>query len=214
MKILADENIPFVRDAFSAFGEVAAVTGRDISPTLVRNADILLVRAVTRVDKNLLDASSVSFVASPTSGIDHIDVEYLETRGIGFAYAPGSNANSVAEYVVAALLELEPRIGPLSRKSLGIVGCGHVGSRVRAMGEALGMRCVLNDPPLERETGDSFYSPIEDVLGCDVVSLHVPLTHDGPDATYHLADEGFLRRMKPGPCWSTHRVARSSTAAR
>ena len=198
MEILADENIPFVREAFSAFGEVTAVSGRDISPTLVRDADVLLVRTVTRVDRHLLEASSVSFVASPTSGFDHVDVDYLEARGIGFAYAPGSNANSVAEYVVAALLELEPRVGPLSGKSLGIVGCGHVGSRVSELGEALGMRCVLNDPPLERDTVDSRYSSIEDVLGCDVVSFHVPLTLDGPDATHHMVNEGFLRCMKPG----------------
>ena len=106
MKIVADANIPFVEDCFSSIGVVVLTSGRDVTPELVKDADILLVRSITKVNKQLLDGSSVKFVATATIGTDHIDEQYLDSEGIAFASAPGSNANSVAEYVVAALLAL------------------------------------------------------------------------------------------------------------
>src|SRR2546426_758907 len=109
MRIVADPNIPFVREAFAALGEVELVPGRQIDAASVRDADILLVRSVTPVGAVLLDGSRVRFVASATIGTDHIDLNYLRVRNIGFASAEGSNANSVAEYVVAGLLELAHR---------------------------------------------------------------------------------------------------------
>jgi len=199
MRILADENIPYVRDAFSSLGEVTTVSGRAITPDLVRTADLLLVRSITPVNAALLDGSSVRFVATATIGEDHIDKTYLASRGIAFSSAPGSNANSVAQYLVAALLALAKRFDlDLGKMALGVVGVGNVGSRVARQASALGLRCVLNDPPLARATGNPKYRPINEVLSCDIVTLHVPLTREGEDRTYHLADEQFIRRLKPG----------------
>ncbi|MHC4890720.1 MAG: 4-phosphoerythronate dehydrogenase, partial [Planctomycetota bacterium] len=104
MKIVADENIPFVAECFSSIGEVEVVSGREIMPSVVGDADILLVRSVTWVGADLLAGSKVRFVGTATIGFDHIDIEYLSRNNIGFASAPGSNANSAAEYVIAALL--------------------------------------------------------------------------------------------------------------
>ena len=104
MKIIADANIPFVEECFSSFGDVTAMAAGEIGARAVRDAEILLVRSVTRVGEALLEGSSVKFVASATSGFEHVDADFLRSRQIGFGYAPGSNANSVAEYVVAALL--------------------------------------------------------------------------------------------------------------
>lgn len=199
MKIVADENIPYVQEAFAELGEVATVSGRKIDAGTVRDAELLLVRSITKVDRALLDGSRVRFVATATIGEDHIDKAYLAGRGIVFASAPGSNANSVGEYVAAALLEIEARFGlPLKDSSLGIVGVGNAGKRVFAKAGALGMRCVLNDPPLARSSGDPKYRPLEEALDCDAITFHVPLTRDGGDATYHLVDETFLARLKPG----------------
>ncbi len=199
MKILADENIPFVVQAFSPLGEVRTIPGRLIAPEHIREVDVLLVRTVTRVDDALLDGSPVRFVGTATSGFDHIDAECLKRRGVGFAGAAGANARSVAEYVIAAIAELGQRFGlQASRLSLGIVGHGHVGKRVHAMASALGMRCVVNDPPLARTTGESLYRPLNEVLDCDIVTLHVPLEHGGADPTHHLANEAFLAQMKKG----------------
>ena len=144
MKIVADENIPCVTDAFASLGEVALRPGRAMSAADVCDADILLVRSVTRVGPELLEGSRVQFVGSATIGFDHVDLDYLHARGIGFATAPGSNATSAAEYVVSALLVLAERDGfSLEGKRLGIVGCGNVGSRVRSRLEVLGMDLSL-----------------------------------------------------------------------
>lgn len=199
MKIIADKNIPQVEEAFGYIGDLHAVEKREIVPTIIKDADVLLVRSEVKVNEALLDGSSVKFVATPTAGIDHIDLEYLESRNIGFAHAPGCNSNSVAEYIAAALLLLCKRKQiEIAGKTLGIVGVGHVGSKVAAKAKALGMNVLLCDPPKQRETGDSMYLPLEQLMNADFITLHVPLTKSGPDATYHLFDEDRIGKMKQG----------------
>ena len=131
MKIIADANIPFVAECFSSIGDITVVGGRQIIPDIVADADVLLVRSITQVGADLLAGSKVSFVATATIGVDHIDADYLKRQGIGFASAPGSNANSAAEYVIAGLLEIGHRLKiDLEGKSIGIIGVGNVGSNV------------------------------------------------------------------------------------
>jgi len=197
MKIIADGNIPFVAECFSSIGEVKAVSGREITPGVVADADALLVRSVTPVGAELLAGSKVRFVGTATIGFDHIDIEYLSQNNIGFASAPGSNANSAAEYVIAGLLEIGQRYGlDLEDKSIGIIGVGNVGGRVAKKAAALDMRIYLNDPPLQRQTGDAKYLHIEELFDCDFITLHTPLTFEGLDKTYHLADERFFKSLK------------------
>jgi len=199
LKIVADVNIPHVAECFGSIGDVVVVSGRQMTRQLVCNADILLVRSITKVDRNLLAGSSVRFVGTATIGVEHVDVDYLSAEGIGFASAPGSNANSVAEYMVAALLcAARKKKIVLSGMTAGIVGAGNVGSRVEKKLRALGMRPVLNDPPLQRQSGDAKYRPLEEIFECDFVTLHTPLMLDGIDRTFHLADEGFFRSLKTG----------------
>jgi len=197
MKIIADTNIPFVKECFSSIGDVILTSGRDVTPELVKDADILLVRSITKVNEELLSGSAVKFVATATIGTDHIDLDYLNSRGISFSSAPGSNANSVAEYVIAALLALgKKQKFTLEGKSIGIVGVGNVGSKVETKAKALGMKVVLNDPPLKRETGDDKYRPLKEIFKCDFVTMHTPLTFEGQDKTFHLADKKFFASMK------------------
>ena len=197
MLIVADENIPYVREAFGRLGDVLLTTGRTMTAESVHEADMLLVRSVTKVDRSLLEGSRVRFVGTATIGTDHVDLGYLRQAGIAFAAAPGSNANSVAEYVIAALLVVAGRKGwTLSDRSIGIVGVGNVGSRVEPKARALGMRVLLNDPPLQRATNDPKYRPIEELFDCDCITLHVPLERAGPDPTYHLSDAEFLAGMQ------------------
>jgi erythronate-4-phosphate dehydrogenase len=197
MRIIADENIPFVRECFNSVGDVLTIHGRKITSEILQDADALLVRSITKVNKELLEDSKLKFVGTATIGFEHIDIDYLEARKIGFASAPGSNANSVAEYMVSALLNLADKYQfEIDKKSIGIVGVGNVGSRLEKKARALGMKVVLNDPPLKRKTGDEKYRPIEEIFDCDIVTLHVPLTNEGPDKTYHLADEKFFKSLK------------------
>lgn len=201
MNIVADPNIPFVREAFGSLGPIQLVPGRQMTAAHVRDADLLLVRSVTKVDAAMLDGSKVKFVATATIGTDHIDTAYLADRKIGFASAAGSNANSVAEYVVAAMLELAHRKGfRLRDKKLGIVGVGNIGKILVRYAEALGMRVLQNDPPRQRAEGGTQFVSLEEVLAlADIITLHVPLTKSGPDKTLHLFDNATLSRLTRKP---------------
>ncbi len=200
MKIVVDENIPFLEQAFGKLGEVITFPARDINSRAVKEADILLVRSPTKVDEHLLTGSKVRFVATATVGYDHLDTDYLEKEGIEFASAAGSNANSVAEYVVAALLILARRHGfSLSEKTIGVVGVGNVGSCVVEKAGILDMNILQNDPPLSKKTGEARFRPIEELLEqSDILTLHVPLTYEGLYATYHMANNNIFKRMKRG----------------
>jgi len=197
MKIIADKNIPFVKESFSSLGDTRAVGAGEITADAVRDADVLLVRSVTKVNEELLEKSNVTFVGSATSGFEHVDIEFLQTKGVGFAYAPGSNANSVAEYIIAALLAVAKKHKfELQSKSIGIIGAGHIGSKVANKATALGIKVLLNDPPLRRQTHDPKYLPLEQLYGCDFITMHTPLTFEGVNKTYHLANEAFFDSFK------------------
>ena len=200
MKIVADKNIPYVKEAFGEFGEVLLKHGRSITSEDVSDADILLVRTVTPVNMELLENSTIKFVGTATIGFDHIDVGYLKKRNIAFSSAAGCNANSVAEYIVAALFVLAERYSLTLRDlTLGIIGVGNVGTKVLEKAEALGMEVLLNDPPKARETGDIVYLPLDNVVReSDIVTLHVPLTYEGEDASYRMGGPGLFSKMKPG----------------
>ena len=196
MKIVADENIPFAREAFGRLGDVATLPGREMSAGVLRDAEALFVRSVTQINAQLLEGTLIRFVATATIGTDHVDQDYLAERGIGFAYAPGCNANSVAEYVTAALLVMTKRWeSTLEGKTIGVVGVGNVGSRVAPKARALGMTVLQNDPPLERETERSEFVAIDEVYAADFITLHVPLTRTGPDRTFRMVSADFLDRM-------------------
>ena len=125
LRILVDEAVPLAEAAFARFGEVRRAPGRAIDGAAVAWADALVVRSVTRVDEALLAGSPVRFVGTATIGIDHVDVDFLDRRGIAFASAPGCNARSVAEWVIAALLEVEAERGLFwEGRTLGVVGVG------------------------------------------------------------------------------------------
>ena len=195
MKIFADENMPLVMELFDQRAEIVRGPGRGLSREQLADVDVLLVRSVTKVNAELLEGSAVKFVGSATAGTDHVDTNYLKHAGIEFAYAPGSNANSVAEYVVAALLSLATRDGfALADKTIGIVGHGEVGSRVAAKCRSLGMRTLINDPPLKDQGTKLDFVELDDLLAADILTLHVPLMFEGPFATANLISHEWLNR--------------------
>ena len=148
MKIICDDKIPFLRGVFEPYAEVVYLPGAEICASDVRDADALIVRTRTRCDAALLQGSSVRVIASATIGYDHIDTAWCSGHGIEWANAPGCNAGSVAQYVESALLTLSRLHGlDLGAQTLGIVGVGHVGSKVEQLARRLGMRVLLCDPP-------------------------------------------------------------------
>lgn len=198
LTIVADENIPAVEQCLGAFGQVVRVNGRTLTRGQLASADILLVRSVTRVDAALLDGTPVRFVGTATSGIDHIDREYLARNAIAFAYAPGANANSVVEYVLAAVAAVGDRLEHLlCGGRVGIVGYGNIGRALAARLKALGIAHRVYDPWLDQNALDGA-ADLDAVLECDVVSLHPELCMEPPWPSHHLLGLDQLQRLRPG----------------
>lgn len=198
MKIIVDDKIPYISEKLALLAdEVVYLRGADITAADVKDADALIVRTRTRCNSQLLEGSKVQFVATATIGFDHIDTAYLQQAGITWTNCPGCNSGSVAQYLESSLLLLEQQKGfPLKGSTIGIVGCGHVGSKVREVAKRLGMNVLVCDPPL----GDPSFVSLETIeREADVITFHVPLTHEGNHATYHLADEAFFHRLSRVP---------------
>ncbi|MBE6365234.1 MAG: 4-phosphoerythronate dehydrogenase [Lentisphaerae bacterium] len=196
MKIVIDDRIPFIRGVFEPFASVVYLPGKSIAPADVADADALIVRTRTRCDKALLGNSKVRFVATATIGFDHINADELTQCGIQWSNAPGCNAVSVKNYIASALAAMDI---PLSGKTMGIVGVGHVGSKVAVVAGAFGMNVLLNDPPrADREGREKFVELDELLAKSDIVTLHVPLESGGKYPTVNMADEAFFRKMRSG----------------
>ncbi|MCP5143772.1 MAG: 4-phosphoerythronate dehydrogenase [Gammaproteobacteria bacterium] len=198
LRIVADNLITEVEPIFAPLGEVTTAPGRTIDRALLQQADVLLVRSVTRVDADLLRDTPVRFVGSATAGLDHVDLDWLAANGIRFASAPGSNARAVAEYVLAATFAIRGGRGIDNAFSVGVIGFGHVGQEVVRLFESLGARCLISDPPRAVVLNDREYLPLADVLGCDLVTVHTPLTRTGPHATAGLLGVSEIQRLTPG----------------
>lgn len=194
MNIYYDENMPFASQFFGALGQLVPFSGRNLTPEQIQNAEVLLVRSITKVDQQLLHLNDkLQFVGTATIGVDHVDQAYLSERNIPFYSAPGCNAIAVAEYVISALAVMAERyLIDLSTITVGIVGAGNTGTRLSEKLAALGIRYLLCDPILAQQGDQREFSTLAEVLQCEVISLHVPLTHDGEQATYHLLNENNL----------------------
>lgn len=193
--IVADENIPQVDRYFSRFAEVRLVNGRQLRANDLHDADALLVRSVTQVNAALLSGTPVRFVGSATIGKDHVDLPYLAEQGIGFANAPGCNANSVVQYVLTALFTLQGT--QLFNSKVAVLGCGNVGSSLYRKLRQLDIDCIAYDPYLEGRANVRFGS-FEQVLNADVICLHTPLEKHTRFPTYHLFDQTVINQLRPG----------------
>lgn len=201
MNIFYDENMPFAEEFMAEFfgddTQLTAFSGRDLSAEQVKDADVLLVRSITKVNQTLLAQNTrLAFVGTATIGVDHIDQSYLASRDVTFTSSPGCNAISVAEYVLSALVILSEKYNfSLKDKTVGIVGGGNTGTRTSEKFKALGIDYKICDPLLENAGDSRNFSTIDEVLACDIISLHVPLTRDGEHPTYHLIDENRLKAL-------------------
>jgi erythronate-4-phosphate dehydrogenase len=209
-KIVCCSNMPYVREVFSLLGQPLVKDGRIITGEDIRDAEIMAIRSTTKVSREMLEGSKVRFVGTATIGTDHMDKAYMDSVGIKWCYAPGCNANSVSEYFTTAILRLATRHNiSLEGKTIGVIGVGNVGSLVVKKAAALGMRVLRNDPPREREAAkrkaqsgkreEKHWASLDEVLKeADIITLHVPLTKTGQDATYQMAGRKFFEKMKPG----------------
>lgn len=198
LKILIDRHIPLIKGLLDTVADVEYIESSSFTPMTVHNADALIIRTRTKCDAALLDGSSVKFIATATIGYDHIDSVYCRSNGIEWVNAPGCNAWSVANYVDAAIRFSLP---DFNGKTIGVIGVGHVGSKVCKVAESMGMNVMPCDPP-RVAAGDTlnpdgteidFYDLNEIAAKADVITFHVPL-----DATtHHIINADFLHSCNP-----------------
>ncbi|ATR92695.1 4-phosphoerythronate dehydrogenase PdxB [Porphyromonas gingivalis] len=195
LKIVAEASVPYLRGIVDPVAAITYLHSDCFSPDTIRHARVLIVRSITKCTPALLQGTDVRLITTATAGFDHIDREYCESHGILWRNSPGCNATAVAQYVMCCLCRLALREGfSLKEKVMGIVGVGHVGGELKRLASAYGMEFLLCDPPRSEAEQDNSFLPLSRLAEqCDIISFHVPLTHEGPHATYHLIDEAFLR---------------------
>ena len=189
MQVVIDKGIPFLEGVIEPYAQVLYLLPEEITPDTVRDADALIVRTRTRIDKELIEGSKVRFVATATIGYDHINQDYCNQAGVRWVSCPGCNAQAVCDYVEEAISTMKSGKKALT---VGIVGYGHVGKLVAQMANKKGYRVLLSDPPLGIGASLQEIAPL-----CDVLTFHTPLTRDGAYPTYHLGNADVLRLCKP-----------------
>ncbi|NVO20864.1 MAG: 4-phosphoerythronate dehydrogenase [Bacteroidetes bacterium] len=202
VKIIADENIPFLKGVLEPYADITYMKGDKINHETVQHADALLIRTRTTCNSSLLKNTAVKFIGTATIGFDHIDTQFCDSKKITWINAPGCNSSSVQQYIASALIELANRYKiRLKGKTLGIIGVGNVGSKVEKIGRALGMNVVMNDPPRARNEKHHHFVPLEVLAASsDIISVHVPLNLSGQDKTKDLINNQLIKIMKPGAC--------------
>ncbi len=198
MKIVADKNMLLLAETFGRHGEVLRIDGREICRGDLMGADVLLVRSVTRVDRELLEGTSIRFVGSATIGIDHLDTTWLEQNNIFWAHAPGCNADAAAQYALAMMwLACDRLLVNFKQQRVGIIGRGNVGRRLEHLLNVLGIPVMACDPPL-KEAGEDRLVSMQEACSNSIISLHVPLTRKGKHPTECLFDRRRLDELQAG----------------
>lgn len=199
MKVVVDDKIPALKGVLDPYADVLYKEGKAISKEDLVDADALIVRTRTLCNKDLLEGTSVRMVATATIGTDHMDLAWLEQKGIHWCNAPGCNSGSVKQYIASVLAHLILDGTVPSETTLGIVGVGMVGSKIESLAKALGFKVLLNDPPRARREGADKFCSLDYLLSnSDIISFHTPLMRQGEDATFHLMDESKLALLKKG----------------
>ena len=194
MRIVVDANMPLGKEFFSTVGDVIAVPPREIKREHLLTADALVVRSVKKITGELLENTPVKFVGTCTAGYDHLDIATIESLGKYWCNAPGSNANSVVEYIFSVFAALD-----LSwcSATVGIVGCGQVGGLLHQRLKRLNVECCCYDPFLSVQDNTDL-GDFEKILACDIVCIHAPYTNNGPYPTHHLFNKNNLHKLKSG----------------
>lgn len=197
MKIYYEDSMPYAVDFFSDLGESVKFSHKTITPEMIADADVLLTRSTTKVTPSLLaKAHKLKFVGTATAGTDHVDKNFLQTKGIPFVSAGGCNAVAVAEYVLSTLFVMATKFDwQIEGKTLGIVGAGHVGTALSKHLSALGISYKLCDPPLQNAGDPRSFVAMEEIMQCDVISLHVPWIKEGLYPTENMFNRQRLAQL-------------------
>jgi phosphoglycerate dehydrogenase-like enzyme len=195
------------------------VRTEDDLAAIAADAQVLVTRSYNIVSRRVLDAApQLELIAQGTSGTDNIDLEAARQRRIAVINLPGANANAVAELVIGWMIAMTRTVPQYTREvaaglwhradsatrhelawySLGIIGLGEVGRRVARLAGAFGMQPQAFDPYLVDDDfaarGAARGATLGEILACDIVTLHVPLTTE----TRGMIGSRELGAMRPG----------------
>lgn len=195
-KIVADENMLGIEQLFSDIADITFFNGREISAKNLINADALLCRSITQVNTSLLADSQVKFVGTATIGIDHLDTGWLDKNQIKWSNAAGCNAPAVGQYVLSAVAYwCLQNNKAMKNLTIGIIGAGNVGSILAQYLDFYGISYKLCDPPLQEQGDPRGLVGFSEVIGCDVITLHVPMIKNGRYSTHYLMSKPVLEKL-------------------
>ena len=195
MKIVADQQIPWLDTLWSPHAELLQLPSEEINSNALIDADALLIRSVTKVDRTLLEHSTLQWVGSAATGSDHIDFNLIKSRDIAVATAPGANADAVLQYVQGCVRTLTEK---LTSRRVAVIGVGRIGQRVADWLTTQGFTVVCYDPPRAEREAEFVSCDWKAVTECDLLCCHTPLTREGPWPTYHLFNSERLSQLKTG----------------
>jgi D-3-phosphoglycerate dehydrogenase len=225
LRLLVAEASSFSQEGLAAFARLGQLTSQDVpqSELAARAADqdVLIVRLGLRVNASVLAAAStLRYVVTPTTGLDHIDLQAAQARGIEVLSLKGERqfldqVFATAEHTLALMFALLRRIPAafesakagqwrrdlyrgreLNSRTLGIVGCGRLGSMLAGYAQGLQMRVLAYDPYLPQlPAGVERAESLGALLATsDIVSLHVPLNEE----TTGMLGANQFQQMKAG----------------
>lgn len=203
MNILADRNMAKLAEILQAQPGAAQVewfSGRQPDAEQLAQAEVMLIRSVTKIDQPLLQqAPNLRWLGTATIGTEHVDSAALHARGIPFYSTAGVNAAAVGDYVASAVaaltLKLQRQPNASGQLDACIVGAGNTGRAAGARLQALGYHVHYYDPPLVAAGEAGVHAQWQRVLAADLVSCHVPLTDVGEWPTRHLFDAQALAQL-------------------
>ena len=192
MKIAVDKGIKSfekIITSINGFNEIEFeyLETQEITNDKLRDTEALFIRSTTSVDKALLKNTKIKIVGSATAGIDHLDTKYLNTKDIKWFCAEGSNSLSVVNYVMSAICYLK-RENLFINDNVGIVGYGNIGKKLKFVLDTFSITNSVYDPFLDHD----FLCNINSIKECDLISLHIPLTHKTLFPTFKLVDQVFI----------------------
>lgn len=198
MKVLADASLPGLVEAFPEPFQLTLYHHPDEIARLIPGQDVLLCRSTLKVNQSLLKNYQPTYVATASSGTDHLDHCWLESQNIKVIDAKGCNARSVADYVIASVAYLQKQ-QLIQGEKAGIIGYGKVGTLVASRLQAAHFQTVLYDPLKELRERHSFKSSaLDDLYSVDLLCIHAELHETQPYPSKDLINADFLAKLKPG----------------
>jgi len=198
LKILADKNIYKLQKFLPEDVSLTLFDPENPLPD-TEGFQILLVRTVTKLNSKTFPniSNSLKVIGTASSGSDHIDAPYFQEKGVKIIDAKGCNANAVSEYVITSMLLWSiKRNKSLSNFKVGVIGAGATGSAVMNQLKKFDVQFESYDPPKELRDRDYKSAILDDILSCDILTFHVPLTICGANPTFHLFSDETLKNRK------------------